>query len=857
MNWDEEKKIYIHKLEKVINGIRQINDLEGNRLITSEMKRDLEKLSAEANKILPKLVKGEFSIAVVGLEKAGKSSFANALTDLSVLPTDDQRCTYTSTCIRPSEQDSATIEFYSQAEFGQGFTEKLAKLEIPNAEKYNPSVLQLKKYEELYAATPEHIQQGYGDNLNLDIRDILENWDELKKYVGHAPLRFNGKELESEEFASFIKNPARAVAVKDVTIYSTQLRSMPNAVLYDVPGFDSPTAMHRAQTLEKMSEADAIIMVAAANKPSLTSPALNIFSNHDNYGCTLDKKMFVFANKADAVATAEKLQENMEVTWSEWMVKRKLLSSDHKDRIIFGSANAHLGEKVPGGIEAAVTLKKYGLTSGILDLRKKLVAYYENDRFEVLKNRINTILNDVLKVFSDIDGDFDHPSSFAVDASHNLVLDTYTTLREELHKNLDEFKHKSNKQINSKKPLSKAVFARIVQSITCENYEVSQKSIDEINNDIDNISVTEQPRKLVGELRERQFRKMYGDFTREVMSIAVERHNQVSSDIMDLFMQVMGIEKSNPDYEALSEDVANLCGLNRQENESYYQSLIERFARDMFEVQIKFVHGPDRFEKFQTEFANFLSLDVFYTQSVRGETGDSPKQGAFSDGNYLRLVLYPEYIAQDKVDPESVFGKVREMTGLKLLGPVLEDMLVRIVRNRGSAAATAIELALSQMSPAAGSNAGSKVSPAVLLDNAKKALEPLADAGEEVNILDRERYLEHRRGKDITDSYAQVKQEFEEDVLALRDGLLKAFVPAINLDKAFSAKETKLIEDIRHIVLNTEDFRKFVVRNLTKIKPEAMSEIILEKERKELDSAVMSQICAILDNIAAVPTASN
>ena len=82
-------------------------------------------------------------------------------------------------------------------------------------------------------------------------------------------------------------------------------------------------------------------------------------------------------------------------------------------------------------------------------------------------------------------------------------------------------------------------------------------------------------------------------------------------------------------------------------------------------------------------------------------------------------------------------------------------------------------------------------------------------------------------------------------------------MPAINLDKAFSAKETKLIEDIRHIVLNTEDFRKFVVRNLTKIKPEAMSEIILEKERKELDSAVMSQIRAILDNIAAVPTASN
>src|SRR4051794_36560885 len=48
---------------------------------------------------LDRLEKGEFRIAVVGLEKAGKSTFVNAWLESDLLPTADERCTFTTTQI--------------------------------------------------------------------------------------------------------------------------------------------------------------------------------------------------------------------------------------------------------------------------------------------------------------------------------------------------------------------------------------------------------------------------------------------------------------------------------------------------------------------------------------------------------------------------------------------------------------------------------------------------------------------------------------------------------------------------------------------------------------------------------------
>ena len=355
MSWEEEKSVYAGKLERIIDGIARILELRGNRVVTPEMASSLLRLRADAEALLPKLKKGEFEIAVVGLEKAGKSSFSNALIGRRALPTADERCTYTSTCIRPGTENFAVVSFYGWEEFNRSFREKLEKLGIPDAWSYTIDSLSPAQYDGLFAGCEESIRKAYGNSLNLDIADTLENRDRLKQYIGSPSRRFSGAELESDEFKAYITKPDRAIAVEEVIIYSTEMRNMPNAVMYDVPGFNSPTAMHKEQTLARMQAADAIIMVAKANEPTLTAEVLDIFKESDVDGAYLSEKLFVFANKADL---ATDLERNKNTTYDEWLRKLRLLPDS--DRIVFGSANAYLGDTA-----ALEKLKAYGIPDEI------------------------------------------------------------------------------------------------------------------------------------------------------------------------------------------------------------------------------------------------------------------------------------------------------------------------------------------------------------------------------------------------------------------------------------------------------------------------------------------------------------
>lgn len=851
MAWEEERFVFASKLHQIINGINRIENLKSNRIVTPEMSRDLHKKSAEAVKLLPKLEEEVFEIAVVGLEKAGKSSFANALTGLAVLPTASQRCTYTSTCIRSGETNRAIINFYSKSEFDQSFAEKLALLKIPDVERYNVRNLDLRKYEQLFDECDPDTKKLYAENVNLDIRDILANRHELEKYIGHAAMKFEGPELESENFASFIKDPSRAIAVKDVTIYSTELSDMPNAVIYDVPGFDSPTAMHKEQTLQKMRDADAIIMVAAADRPSLTSPALSIFKeNVDDYGCQLDEKLFVFANKADTVASKDELENNIRVTHSEWIDKWGIMHRRYEDRIIFGSANAHLGEKVHKGLEYRAILESYGFEPGIDKLRSKIYDYYHNERFDVLKKRVTSILQEVKNVFKEVDKDFEGSPRFSYQATIRMAMEMCDSLRVTLKKALEDIKYNLGEESNLQKPLKKDISQRIRDSLSLEKYQLTDSEIEEMKKELPNTSHTPMPLQINPLARQKRFRQMHPEFTQDILGCAVNRHNEVANAILDAFMETMQVGKSRPEYEDLRRDSAIFCGLDKDEDEFYYRSLIERFSRDLFEIHILMPHGKDRIDKFISEAPNFLSLGVFYEQDKpEGESTGSLPQNPL-ESRLWRMILYPEIVRDEgasPVDANPIMEFVKKKSGLKQLEPVIESMILSIVRNRGNLAAAAIEEALSLIRPGG--------SPRIVSAKVREALQSLTTedgAASLQDILYGTKYLDDRHARELDYNYEQVKSDFSDDVIALREGLLRAFVPAIDLDKAFNAKESSFIEKII-TDLRDDKFYDFVADNLEIIKKDEMDSILGEMDQKELDRAVMQQIKTILAEISSAP----
>ena len=100
-DYDEERNEYKKKVGRQRDAIANLLELAEQHidLFDLGMKKQLRLYQAKCEKIYKKLDKNEFEIAIVGLEKAGKSTFGNALMENRILPDADERCTYTSTCI--------------------------------------------------------------------------------------------------------------------------------------------------------------------------------------------------------------------------------------------------------------------------------------------------------------------------------------------------------------------------------------------------------------------------------------------------------------------------------------------------------------------------------------------------------------------------------------------------------------------------------------------------------------------------------------------------------------------------------------------------------------------------------------
>jgi GTPase SAR1 family protein len=122
MNWQEARAYSIQKLEPIS---KRLSDCYELSLLCSGDFTDnySDKINSLRNKIekqLESLRKGEFNIAVVGLEKAGKSTLLNAFLNVDILPSDPERCTYTTTeirAVRNIEDQKLEIEFKNINDF--------------------------------------------------------------------------------------------------------------------------------------------------------------------------------------------------------------------------------------------------------------------------------------------------------------------------------------------------------------------------------------------------------------------------------------------------------------------------------------------------------------------------------------------------------------------------------------------------------------------------------------------------------------------------------------------------------------------------------------------------------------------
>ena len=839
-NYEQEFKEYAGKLRAQVNGIDKILKLNMNGLLDASIEQKLYTVKEEANRLLKKLENNEFEISIVGVEKAGKSSFANALMGNDILPSKEARCTYTSTSIRYGDNE-AKVSFFSREEFAMAFQKRLEQLGIEHPETYTYEQLSLENYRSIFGNLDEVTKKLYSTTINVDIEDILSYKDNIRKYVGQDAMMFHGDQLNENDFKRFIEEPPYAIAVKEITLRSDRLDKMKNAIIYDVPGFDSPTQMHKDQTREKMSDSDAIILIASAYKPSFTGPVVDIFretfQETDKDGVKYGNKLFVYANMADR---AENLAGNMQDIRNN-LDRYSIMDAQYfDDRILAGSAKASLqAANRIDGTDALEGIQRKGIDDGIERIKEKLEEYNKTERFEVLKGRINRLQNDIRDIFKE---------NFK-----ETEVDKYGDSRETsilVAKMLDESRAKIKKEIDNYRDEFKTEYApgtykltnkmktEVIDELSLEKYQVTDEELEEAkkkNGSIVDVPIFTDIDKC---LREKKYTDIYNAFSKGVISIAENEHNMCNEALEKIFVKGLGLTQDNPYYDELKEKIKEY--ISKQEDlassEGYYKSLVERFSIDLFELLVRYPYADiscwNRFDE---------AKENFYGLSMYSEDYDSGLPANQQPMLYT-ILFHDDTQKKQQVNVKKVMQFVDTIMNI---GPYkdISQLLRIIVAAQGDKAYEIVQHTLE--------NVVNFESNSEKINFARNALNSIVDMKnddlsmqEPITKKGYEKFLGNKVDKSLDD----IKNDINKDIDILQNVLGDTVVKAICMEKPFLALEIQIMNNIYQNI-DSEEYRSFLVNNMPKICVEEYLDLSENEQKRKAYDKMMEAIKEILDEM--------
>jgi hypothetical protein len=389
MDWKTASSYYETRLTDALNIQRHAVDLANlpQAEVPAKLKQILLQEAQPARRQLERLKKREFRIAVVGLEKAGKSTFVNAWLECDLLPAKGGRCTFTTTQIY-SVQNESEQRLEVQAKTEAEFINLLQELEKTKAQE--------------------------------DINTIHTNEITLQqvRQEGNRTFPFTRLEDIREPLKKYVADEKYAHAVLEARLYTNKLAQAEGIVFYDVPGLDSGLAKHVDEAQEMLSDCDAVILVQRFT--SLREKELEIikFTEQGDKNVSVADKLFVFLSRIDSLASAEAIKTHIQEASEDWLKRANLPSQ----RIVSGSAGAylllnniaseqtkleignpfkiqsHLQELT--GIDDVEILKTDA--TGIPVIKDKIFHYINTERVAILKKRCEASLNTIISASEEI-----------------------------------------------------------------------------------------------------------------------------------------------------------------------------------------------------------------------------------------------------------------------------------------------------------------------------------------------------------------------------------------------------------------------------------------------------------------------
>jgi len=813
------REITISRIEKALTVVddlkRIVRDYDFYPI--SQKTEKLEKLKEIEGKLrnyLFKIRNDVLEVAFVGVEKAGKSTFVNAFIGKNILPTGYERTTYTSTQVRYDEKGRVEVSFYTEEEFLEIFRKWLKEINLDGWNSHTLDTLTLDilnlHFENLREKDPSRYN-SYVSTLKGDIEEVLKGKEQIKPLLSRGKLIFGEDEIEI--YKDFITDPFKSRAVKEVVIYSSKLKGLENVIVYDLPGFDSPTLIHPKFTIEKVKKADAVVFIRHAKKPSLTQPEIKIITEtFEEDGVSLKEKTFFFGNKIDEVQKDEEgnLEKILE-TFLRELEEKKVLES--RDRVFFGSARAHLQRLgVIEGTSSLDRLNELGIPTGIEELKNALVEYNRTERIKVLERRIGNLFREVKSFLSEAEvrikeelkkGDF-----------YWILPKEYSSLRRKAVATIEreiDILHEKIKRILESKEISKNLKEKLQKEIIFPSQEIIEKKKKEVSSQIS--STEEHPDTLNWELRKWIKRKLNESFGLAVEESVGEEIERFKNEVVEIFIEALS--PSEKDKEELRKRVESFL----EENLKHYsyestglRAIVERFWGDILELLMIPLTSQDRENKFRNVEREIISVSVYSSDF-------DPLLPPSKSPLTYQLLLQEDFSDEERIlkSIKGVLPKFLNEEELKKIAPFMVSKRIPISLLRRASFKFA--------------------------ENFQGVLKVLGNLAEysQLSVYDLRRELIPPQ------NYQEVLEEINQDLSILKQVLGNIIINAVYPEKSFVISTTRYVNQLKELI-NSEKFDDFLIESLPLLKRETYAEI----SKKHTLNALLQELLEKIENFKMV-----
>lgn len=567
--------------------------------------KSFEDCKKEMLSLLTRLKKNDFEVIFVGAEKSGKSSLINNWLKSNILPTGTGRCTYTSIEILPIDENEKeqviVTSYFNEKEF-----DEIIKINQDLLDKC--SSITDSNYTALEAEKNELEKCRNDSNFCQLLRKSKEE-NKFPKSDANAVKKFLAEKIVNANYAR---------ALKSITFY-THLFSTKNVLIYDMPGFDSPTKIHTDLAIKRCQSADVIVYVKDLVKPSLPLHEiviLNTFQKIDQL-IPFEEKLILAQTCVDRINNINDYFECLKISENEWK-KYKL---NYKERVSMIS-NEFENNKVK--------LKDFNLIESGIDKLEMLINECKySSRLKILKKKVLTadvnfkqLMKEFLK-FSENDFPFDNEM---ITSSVN-----------------------KNKSIETKQEDDKALWwnrewKRISESVS--KFFKNLCSIDNENFVAFRIKYEETVDLIFADIKEKHFGDAmeslyYGEVETGGIFPSAERHSAVRKHLVqkvyDNLTLVLSVELGQKMWETVSKilnwifqelycikEVKEQLLQNTEENAQriiveQIKTLILRVARPAVELFIRHPRHDARIDCIRRFSHEVLILDMFFHKNNKFE----------------------------------------------------------------------------------------------------------------------------------------------------------------------------------------------------------------------------------------------